>query len=344
MAARRDITHSIVRDGDARSSASAPDDDTFAGDDVLYGRVVGMDMVAGYRFREDLDTVATVPLAVNACGRYRMVTRTEFSTFRPHGRRDYQLLYVHAGTATFYKAGAPYLVGPGTAVLYHPGETQRYVYRAADRTEMYWAHFSGTHARELASVFDRNAETASTPAASSPTTNTAVSHADIGAIAGIAAVGTSSEYIQLFNRMIAELQLQQSGFEDLVALDFQRLVLLMRRHIVEVTGGGAKRIPTVVQEAVRYFHQHYSEDISIEEYADEHGMSAGRFIRIFRESIGMPPLRYITSIRLSEAKMLLESTDYSIGDIADMVGYDNPLYFSRLFRSRFGGPPSQYRR
>ena len=79
------------------------------------------------------------------------------------------------------------------------------------------------------------------------------------------------------------------------------------------------------------------------DYAREHGGSVSWFIRDVRESVGVPPMRYITDLRLNEARMLLESTVYPIAEIADMVGYDNPLYFSRLFRSRFGQPPSRYR-
>uniref|UniRef100_UPI003AF56FDF helix-turn-helix domain-containing protein n=1 Tax=Bifidobacterium pullorum TaxID=78448 RepID=UPI003AF56FDF len=73
------------------------------------------------------------------------------------------------------------------------------------------------------------------------------------------------------------------------------------------------------------------------------GLSVGRFIRVFREATGLSPKRYLTSIRMSEARMLLESTDYPIAEVADIVGYDNPLYFSRVFRAHVGMSPSQCR-
>ncbi|MCH9277225.1 AraC family transcriptional regulator [Bifidobacterium amazonense] len=343
-------------------------------DDVVAGRVSGMDMLAGYLYREDVDVDAAVtmasPLLVSACGRYRMVTRPEFSTIRQTGRRDHQLLYVNAGTATFWKHDQPHTIAAGSAVVYLPGEPQRYEYRSADGTEVYWAHFSGsetallldglagtdagtglgtglrTGAEVNAGVDEGTDSGASESMAAGTATGTAAGIVDAGTATGIVDAGTNPEYAQLFNRMIGELQLRRPAFEELVAADLRRLLLLMRRHIAESTDsdGARRRIPPEIQDAVTYFHRHFADDISIEEYARMQGVSVGWFIRGFREAIGMPPLQYVTAIRMGEAKMLLESTDYPIGDIAAMVGYDNALYFSRLFRARFGRPPSQWRR
>ena len=58
----------------------------------------------------------------------------------------------------------------------------------------------------------------------------------------------------------------------------------------------------------------------------------------------MTPMQYIISIRIANAQGLLEATDYSINEIARIVGYDNPLYFSRLFHKQKGLSPSQFRK
>ena len=87
-----------------------------------------------------------------------------------------------------------------------------------------------------------------------------------------------------------------------------------------------------------------SEPISIEEYAKNQHISVCWFIRSFRLAMGMPPMQYITSVRLNRARMLLESSDYPIQEIGAMVGYDNPLYFSRIFKKQMGEPPSRYRK
>ena len=55
-------------------------------------------------------------------------------------------------------------------------------------------------------------------------------------------------------------------------------------------------------------------------------------------------MQFITSIRITNAQMLLETTNYAVNEIAHIVGYDNPLYFSRLFHKQKGCSPSEYRK
>ena len=56
------------------------------------------------------------------------------------------------------------------------------------------------------------------------------------------------------------------------------------------------------------------------------------------------PTQYILSLRMVNAQSLLENTDYKIGEIAEIVGHDNQLYFSRVFRKEYGVSPVQYRK
>ncbi len=73
-------------------------------------------------------------------------------------------------------------------------------------------------------------------------------------------------------------------------------------------------------------------------------MSTSWFIRNFKLYTGSTPLNYILNIRISNAQSLLENTKYNITEIAAITGYDNPLYFSRLFKKQTGLSPSEYRK
>ena len=92
------------------------------------------------------------------------------------------------------------------------------------------------------------------------------------------------------------------------------------------------------------FRSNYNQDISIENYAQTRGMSVSWFIRNFKKYTGMTPMQFIVSLRVNNAQILLEQTNYSIYEIAKIVGYDDQLYFSRLFRKQKGVSPSQYRK
>ena len=60
--------------------------------------------------------------------------------------------------------------------------------------------------------------------------------------------------------------------------------------------------------------------------------------------MGVPPCKYLTSIRINKAKELLESTDCPVSEIGSIIGYENPLYFSRIFKKQTGLSPAAYRK
>ena len=99
-----------------------------------------------------------------------------------------------------------------------------------------------------------------------------------------------------------------------------------------------------IEYATNYFNEHYNEDINIAEYAASRNMSTSWFIRNFKLYTKTTPLNYILSIRIANTQSLLENTKYNITEIAAIAGYDNPLYFSRLFKKQTGLSPSEYRK
>lgn len=74
------------------------------------------------------------------------------------------------------------------------------------------------------------------------------------------------------------------------------------------------------------------------------GLPERTFKRRFRKAAGMTPLQYVHAIRLEEAKTLLETTEATLDELAERVGYEDASFFSRLFRRSVGLTPAQYRR
>lgn len=73
------------------------------------------------------------------------------------------------------------------------------------------------------------------------------------------------------------------------------------------------------------------------------GLPARSFMRRFSEATGMTPLDYVHALRLEEAKQMLETDSTSIEAIANEIGYEDPSFFSRLFRRKVGLTPALYR-
>lgn len=79
-------------------------------------------------------------------------------------------------------------------------------------------------------------------------------------------------------------------------------------------------------------------------HAAAHNLSEGWFIQNFKQYTNSTPAQYLLSLRIHNAKVLLESTNYNVTEISNIIGYENPLYFSRIFKKQTGFSPSEYRK
>ena len=262
----------------------------------------------------------SAPLIVGSCGTYRLQTRNRLPTKRPRGRLDYQLLYVASGKTHFMINGEDREVTAGHMVLYLPRQMQDYVYYGKDKPEVYWAHFTGSDVKNI------------------------LRHYDIPMDDNVFYCGVVSTYAYLFKEMIHELQTCRVGFQELLTMYLRQIFLLIQRSRLEQKPTVSTYMQEEMENARRYFNEHYNENINIEEFAASRSMSVSWFLRNFKQVVGMSPMHYILTNRINNAVSLLETTDYNVTEISTIVGYENPMYFSRLFKKQKGVSPTDYRK
>lgn len=98
-----------------------------------------------------------------------------------------------------------------------------------------------------------------------------------------------------------------------------------------------------LKPALDYMQQHFCKNPSLEAVAAAVHLAPNYFHRRFTALFGTTPFNYMMTQRLDRARHLLSSTSLTVKEVAEAVGYDNPLYFSRVFTARMHLSPSQYR-
>lgn len=100
----------------------------------------------------------------------------------------------------------------------------------------------------------------------------------------------------------------------------------------------------VIARCQTWIADHYHEPAPVAAMARLSGLAERSFKRRFQQATGMPPLEYVHTLRLEEAKHMLETDDAPVEAIANAVGYEDAGFFSRLFRRKVNLTPAQYRK
>ena len=100
----------------------------------------------------------------------------------------------------------------------------------------------------------------------------------------------------------------------------------------------------VISRAEQYVKDNFRDpNISLISVAKHVGMSAAHFSTVFSQTTGRPFITYLTAMRIERAKQLLTETAMKLSDIAMEIGYNEPNYFSHVFRKVEGMTPKEWR-
>lgn len=226
-------------------------------------------------------------------------------------RQVYILHYITAGHGAFcgtpFQAGNAYLVEPGMHEVLE-GDRQ-------DPYETCWVMFEGAGVPALLEQI------------ALPRQGRIFSFAGTQACAAILQEALFS--MQPQNEW-EEACLMQAAFFRLMACHGQ-----MRG---EVTGG-----QSVAQKVAQWIREKYHQPLRIAQIARQYHFSRNHIYTLFRQEYGLSPQAYLLRVRMEWAQRLLATGTFSVHEVASMVGFQDPLYFSRVFRQYVGVPPSTFR-
>lgn len=137
------------------------------------------------------------------------------------------------------------------------------------------------------------------------------------------------------------------GSQQLIRIHLEEfLIMLLRAESAEST----KIFPTkqsmenhLVSKTKELLQKNVYKKITVEEICNELNYSRAYLSKIFRSSTGKTILQYILNLKIKEAKRLIREDNLNFTQISDALAFDNPHYFSRVFRRMTGFTPSQYK-
>lgn len=155
------------------------------------------------------------------------------------------------------------------------------------------------------------------------------------------------EIFTLFEKALLERNRPSFGQLLILSLYAGQILTLIARSGMQPAEAGTPRETReqkrLVQEALGHIHSRYAGSIDIRALAGSLHVSQQYLTRLFKASVGMPPVRYVNKVRVAHAKELIRTTHDNLSHIAFQTGFENIYYFSRIFRQFEGMSPSGYR-
>lgn len=261
------------------------------------------------------------PLHISSVG--SSVLENDSTNGYENPRNYYRLYYLYYGDVSIKTDKKQFPLKSGQLIIFPPNTPFTYEKLNKGKTEFLWLNFTGLEAKDLIkSVFLQ--------------VNTPID------------VGIPLYVFEAFETLYAEYETRTPFFDTALTYKLMHIMVLFGRAAARLDPAWNIRTKGAINlglltTSLAYINNNYTENITTEALADMEHMSVSHFRRLFKTKTSMTPTQYITIVRLKFAEELLRKTDMNIKQIAEAVGYDNQLYFSKLFSNHFGKSPKSYR-
>lgn len=156
---------------------------------------------------------------------------------------------------------------------------------------------------------------------------------------------TYQSVLPLFAQMAGEYTRKLMFYETRSAAGFISILIELYRSNPEYFPmRGHSTMSDAVLNAQRYVNEHFNRKLTLTEIADQNFISRHALSLAFKDIVGTTFKEYLLLFRITEAKKLLITTDFSVSQIAEAVGYVNVNNFVKIFKDREGTTPLQYRK
>ena len=235
----------------------------------------------------------------------------------PGVRDPYLLHYIISGKGTYQVIGKSFNLKAGVSFLVYPNTEVTYYADSEAPWEYAWVGFTGSDAAMILQATD---------------------------FSKTKPYIKSTPYGEDIHRQLLHIyDARGNEFEHAVEMT-GRLYTTLALFMHGATSNNVQNTAnTYVQKSTEYISSNYSYPITVEDIAAYVGLSRSHLFRSFQSVLGQSPKEYLTDFRIKQSCYLLEHSNLSITAIANSIGFDNSLYFSKTFHKKKGMSPKEYR-
>lgn len=273
---------------------------------------------ANYKCLENLEQTC-VDYYLSYCGKEICPPGKRFG---PRVRNKYVIHVITSGKGCYHVNGRTFELGANQAFLISPGVETVYEADSDDPWSYFWVGFHGIKSAEC------------------------MSNAGFTPEQPFITLCETKRLEDCVTQMLRFHQLTFSNELKRISCLMQFLALLIEERVRDFsTGSGGYDYPgsVYVNLAIHYLSCNYDKKIKITDLANYIGINRSYLTNNFKKITGVSPQEFLLELRMNKAASLLQETGLSVHDVAEHVGYDDALAFSKVFKQRLGVSPREYR-
>lgn len=233
--------------------------------------------------------------------------------------QDYTLVYIVNGNGTLETESVKERILDGTIFMIFPNERHRYKPDQETGWEEYWVSFSGDY---IDNLITNNSFSKKQP----------LSH-----------LGLNEKILQLFGEVLSAAKEENNGFQAITASATIHILGMLYAFNQQGRNEDESLIEQIVKKAKILLRAKLLAVVDAKSIADELEVGYSWFRKIFKENTGISPGQYFIQLKIQKAKELLGNPQYAIKEIAYLLKFESPFYFSKLFKQKTGFTPLQFR-
>lgn len=230
---------------------------------------------------------------------------------------EFQLNYITRGEGILETKSGEYSIKEGSVIIITPGLWHRYKPLNSGWKEHY-VGFNGTFANHLFESEFFSGKPA------------------------VLQIGFNERLLQSFQEIFNHVSMEKTGYQQICS----GLVIYILSTIISIKKNEdfeGKLIEQTIQRACLTIRESMDKNLNIQQLACDLNIDYSLFRKMFKVYTGISPGQYHLSLRIRQAKDLLINTDLSIKEISYRLGFESIYYFSRIFKSKTGINPTEYK-